>query len=52
MVDGEGRVGAGEYREKVTLECLDSSFSLVGSFVVGRDQLPFDVLGVEVGLEL
>ncbi len=52
MVYGEGRVGAGEYGEEVPFECLDRSFSLVGSFVVGRDQLLFDVLGVKVGLEL
>ena len=52
VVYGEGRVGAGEYREEVPFECLDLYLILVGYFVVGGDQLTFYVLGVEVGLEL
>jgi hypothetical protein len=50
VVDGECRMGPSEDADEVSFKCLNDPFGFVGALVVGCDELPFDVLRVEVGL--
>jgi hypothetical protein len=45
-------MGASEGADEVTFKRLNGAFGFVRALILGCNELPSDVLGVEVGLEL
>jgi hypothetical protein len=43
-------VGPSEGADEVSFKRLDGTFGFAGAFVVGCDELRFDMLGVKAGL--